>query len=174
MAIRLEVEIVNVNAANRASAPRIVGLALGILSAAALSGCHTYDIVIEVRNRATQAPVADAEIEIEYLRMLSLKPEVAPLHFRTDAAGRVATRFDFREPVADVRLKPSECKFARVSLNEDDLKSGRLARWEGGFLFAEQYGDACNLEWRAWIGVPTSSPPPPRERKSTPLWLPPS
>ena len=37
----------NVNAANRASAPRIVGLALGILSAAALSGCHTYDIVIE-------------------------------------------------------------------------------------------------------------------------------
>ena len=74
--------------ANCMSAARIFTFSLGISGAAALSACHTHNMVIEVRYKATRAPVADAEIVIAYMRMLSLKPEVAPLHFKTDAAGR--------------------------------------------------------------------------------------
>ena len=152
--------------ANCMSAARIFTFSLGISGAAALSACHTHNMVIEVRYKATRAPVADADIVIAYMRMLSLKPEVAPLHFKTDAAGRLAMRFDFREPVIDVRCQPRVCRFAGIAFGEDDLEEGQLTIWQGGFGLGDKDVEACDLEWRAWIGGPTSSPPPVREKNS--------
>jgi len=153
---------VSASTPNCMSAARMFILSLGISGAAALSACHTHQMVIEVRYKATRAPVADAEIVIEYRRMLSLKPKVAPLHFKTDSAGRLAMRFDFREPVIDVRCNPRVCRFAGIVFGEDDLREGRRAMWQEGFGLSGQDVDACDFEWRAWIGDPTSSPPPPR------------
>ena len=152
----------NPSDATGVSAARIFSLAVATIDVAALSGCHTHDMVLEVRYKETQAPVADAEIVIEYMRMLSLKPEAAPLHFKTDAAGRLAMRFDFREPVIDVRCNPRVCRFAGIVFGEDDLREGRRAMWQEGFGLSGQDVDACDFEWRAWIGDPISSPPPPR------------
>lgn len=172
--VRLEVEEVNPSDATGVSAARIFSLAVATIDVAALSGCHTHDMVLEVRYKETQAPVADAEIVIEYMRMLSLKPEVAPLHFKTDAAGRLAMRFDFREPVIDVRCQPRVCRFSGIAFGEDDLREGQLTIWQGGFGLGDKDVEACDLEWRAWIGGPTSSPPPVREKNPMPLWLPPT
>lgn len=93
-------------------AVRLAPIAVALAFAA---GCSTYDMVIEVRYLATQTPVADAEIVITYVRMLSLKPEVAPLHFRADAAGRLAMQFDFREPFFDVRRNLRSCRCAGIA-----------------------------------------------------------
>ena len=152
-------------------AVRLAPIAVALSFAA---GCSTYDMVIEVRHEGSGAPVADAEVTVRYLRMLSLKPEVPPLHFRTDAAGRLAIRFEFREPAVYIRINPRECTFAGFTLVDYDLKDGDLVSWRNGRGVGAHDPSSCQIEWRAWIGAPDSSPPPVKHRDPRSDWIPPT
>ena len=144
------------------------------VAGAIAAGCSTHDVVIELRHEGSGSPVADAEVTVRYLRMLSLKPEVPPLHFRTDAAGRLAMRFEFREPTVYIRINPHECTFAGFTVTDYDLKDGDLVSWRSGRGLGAHDPSSCQIEWRAWIGAPDSSPPPVKHRDPRHDWLPPT
>ena len=136
-----------------------------IATIAAASACvSSRNIVLEVRDSKSLAPIANTPITITYLYGFRVGSPPPELGLVTDSFGRLEATIPLHEPVFKVTVSSSNLGTIEFVAAEDLIDSGKMRNWSRD-SWNQTTQMSGTLAWRMWFVTDRAKDVPVGERR---------